>query len=257
MSIQTEDTKVYWAPGCTSCLRTKEFLKQQGVPFVSVNVAAEPSAMDQLRALGARSVPVVSRGSEWVYAQSLADIRRFLGLAAVKEAPLDPPTLVARINIVLPAAIRYVRQIPDSVLDAPFRNSWAPPRGLAHHVFRIVEAFLEAQASGQVLTNELIMQGTHDVVAGQDVITYGEQVLQRFNEWWAKLEDRECSQTVPTYYGDQPLHLVLERTTWHSAQHTRQLMVVIESLGMTIDGPLTAADLQGLPLPAKAWDEDQ
>jgi hypothetical protein len=61
---------------------------------------------------------------------------------------------------------------------------------------------------------------------------------------------------MPTYWGDQPLHLVLERTTWHSAQHARQLMVVIESLGLAIDGPLTAADLAGLPLPASAWDAD-
>ena len=33
-------------------------------------------------------------------------------------------------------------------------------------------------------------------------------------------------------------------------------MVVIESLGLAIDGPLTAADLAGLPLPASAWDAD-
>ncbi len=30
--------KAYWQPGCTSCLRMKEFLSKHGVPFVSVNV---------------------------------------------------------------------------------------------------------------------------------------------------------------------------------------------------------------------------
>src|SRR6185295_2678460 len=30
--------KAYWQPGCTSCLRMKEFLTKHGVPFVSVNV---------------------------------------------------------------------------------------------------------------------------------------------------------------------------------------------------------------------------
>jgi arsenate reductase-like glutaredoxin family protein len=30
--------RVYWAPGCTSCLRTKEFLTKQGIDFDSVNV---------------------------------------------------------------------------------------------------------------------------------------------------------------------------------------------------------------------------
>lgn len=249
-------TRVFWAPGCTSCLRTKEFLRQQGVPFVSVNVAAEPGAMDELRALGARSVPIVARGDRYVYAQTLADVRAFLALPPQEDKPLDPQTLVDRINIILPAAMRFARQIPPEVLDAPFRNSWAPPRGLAHHAFRIVEAFLEARTVPKVLTNELIMQGTHEVVAGQDVVGFGQAVLDRFNDWWAKQADKSCSAIMPTYYGDQSVHLALERTTWHSAQHTRQLMVVIESLGMPIDGPLTAADLEGLPLPAKAWDDD-
>jgi hypothetical protein len=52
------------------------------------------------------------------------------------------------------------------------------------------------------------------------------------------------------------MHEVLERTTWHSAQHTRQLIVVLDSLGREADGRLTGADLQGLPLPEKAWDDD-
>ena len=30
--------KVYWQPGCSSCLKTKEFLLEHGIPFESVNV---------------------------------------------------------------------------------------------------------------------------------------------------------------------------------------------------------------------------
>ena len=36
--------KAYWQPGCTSCLRMKEFLAKHGVPFVSVNVLEDPHA---------------------------------------------------------------------------------------------------------------------------------------------------------------------------------------------------------------------
>ena len=42
--------KAYWQPGCTSCLRMKEFLTKHGVPFVSVNVLEDRTAMAELAA---------------------------------------------------------------------------------------------------------------------------------------------------------------------------------------------------------------
>ena len=247
--------RVFWAPGCTSCLRTKEFLARRGVEFESVNVANRPAAMQELAALGARSIPVVSRGTDWVYAQSLNDVTRFLGIAAAEGARLSPGVLSERVNIILPKAMGFVAQMSDVVLDGPFRDSWAPPRGLAHHVFRIVEAFLEAVQTPCELDYNQIMAGTHEVVPGQDVAGYGQEVLDRFNVWWARAKDSDFNAGMETYYGPQTLHEVLERTTWHSAQHARQLMVVIESLGRAVVEPLTAADLVDLPLPEKAWDD--
>ena len=49
---------------------------------------------------------------------------------------------------------------------------------------------------------------------------------------------------------------VLDRTTWHAAQHVRQTMMILEQLGITPDTPLTADDLAGLPLPEKVWDDE-
>ena len=58
-----EPIKAYWQPGCTSCLRMKEFLTKHGVPFVSVNVLADKAALAELAELGIRSVPIVRRGN--------------------------------------------------------------------------------------------------------------------------------------------------------------------------------------------------
>ena len=49
--------KVFWQPGCSSCLRTKEFLTKQGIDFESINVHNNPAGMAELATLGARSVP--------------------------------------------------------------------------------------------------------------------------------------------------------------------------------------------------------
>jgi len=59
---------------------------------------------------------------------------------------------------------------------------------------------------------------------------------------------------VPTYFGDQTLHQVLERCVWHSAQHARQLMMVLHLLGVDAVEPLTPADFADLPMPEGVWD---
>ena len=73
------DLRVYWRPGCSSCVKVKEFLTNLGVEFESVNVSAKPEAMDELRELGVRTVPVVARGKDYVFAQELADVSEFIG----------------------------------------------------------------------------------------------------------------------------------------------------------------------------------
>jgi hypothetical protein len=124
-------------------------------------------------------------------------------------------------------------------------------------VFRIVEGFLESMADGKQLTYDRIMEAAPpSVAAGEDIARYGEGVLKKLNAWWAANPDKTCTRLVDTYFGKHPLHIVLERTVWHPAQHTRQLMLILETLGIAPARPLSAADLAGLPLPEKAWDED-
>ena len=118
----TDRVKVFWQPGCTSCLRTKEFLTKSGVDYESINVHGNAAGMEELRKLGARSVPVVSRGGKFVFAQSLADVIKFLDLKVRMQERLSPDELVKKLEIVLPAACRYIRQIPADQFDKPFRN---------------------------------------------------------------------------------------------------------------------------------------
>jgi hypothetical protein len=61
---------------------------------------------------------------------------------------------------------------------------------------------------------------------------------------------------LDTYYGSQAFAAALERTTWHVAQHVRQLERVLELLGMPADHPLDTALLGGLPLPTDVWDAE-
>ena len=257
MQAASERVRVFWQPGCTSCLRTKEFLTRAGVDYESINVHGNAQAMAELAKLGARSVPIVARGEQFVFAQTIGDVIGFLGLKVKPQAMLPPEALMSRLELVLAAAARYVRQIPAGELAKPFRNRNRPVRALAFHVFRIVEGFLESMQDGKELTYERIMRDNAPAdMTPEDLARYGESVLARAKAWWAAHPDKTCARSVPTYFGEHPLHVVLERTVWHPAQHTRQLMLVLESLGIAPDRPLAASDLAGLPLPERAWDED-
>lgn len=247
--------QVFWQPGCSSCLRTKEFLASQGIAFESINVHDNPAGMAQLAALGARSVPVVALGGRYTLCQSLQDVVKFLDLKTKLVGPLPPAQLVERLDRVLQAAARYTRQFTEAQLRRTFRDRNRTPGGTAFHVFRVAEMGLEA-AEGIELKFESFNDAPPEHWTGEDIARWGEQVRQRLQHWWdaQQRKDPTIAFTVPTYYGRRAMHDVLERTAWHAAQHTRQIMLMLESDGTRPDRPLGPAELQGLPLPDEVWD---
>lgn len=212
--------------------------------------------MARLRALGARSVPVVARAGRFVYAQVIKDVVEFLGLNEATGPKLSPAALAQRAERVLNTTLRLVRQMPDALLEnqLPHRpRSWCV---LMHHIFQIHAAFLQAQQTGARLEHEVLVATAPDTMrTSGDIALFGEAVLAQFERWWAGAKDQSFSTLVPTYFGDTSRHEMLERTVWHSAQHARQLAALLEQSGIAPDDPLNAADIDGLPLTAKIWDE--
>src|SRR5262252_10554898 len=102
----------YWQPGCTSCLRMKEFLTNHGVPFVSINVLEDMDAFAELAALGIRSVPIVRRGRDWANGQILREVARVAGVAWGGAEVLSVPELAARLIKIQSIAQRLFAQIP-------------------------------------------------------------------------------------------------------------------------------------------------
>jgi glutaredoxin len=249
------DLKVYWRPGCSSCVKVKEFLAQQGVPFESIDVSARPEAMNELLELGVKSVPVVSRGREYVFAQALEDVSKFIG-KAVEFQRLPPEELMRKWLHVLRAAQRHALQIPPDRLNeraTPGRDRSI--RTLAYHIYQIPDAFLQAIENGVPdLARVYDVPPPPEVKTGRDIAAFGSRIEKKLEAWWRALPDKSCRQKVRTYYGERPLHELLERCTWHSAQHARQILSVLERLSVAPDGPLTAEHYAGLPLPKGLWE---
>src|SRR5688500_13938822 len=144
----TPDLKVYWRPGCSSCVKGKEFLNQQGVEFESIDVAARPEAMKDLLAFGVKTAPVVARGGEFGFARALECGSGFVGCDFPAER-LPPGELVKRWLHVLQAAQRHVLQVPETALcERAVQSRARSIRDLAYHVYQVPDAFLQAVQNG-------------------------------------------------------------------------------------------------------------
>lgn len=228
------------------------------MPFVSRNVLADPSALEELLKFGPRQLPVVSRGADWVNGQSLKAVAEFLGIDIGKVRHLPPAELVRRIDLILDADARYLGQFPaDRVRDlVPGR-----PRSylqLCWHLANVVDAFLEHE-SGIRLVHDAYNRVPPEKATVADVAAYIADVRRRLATWWAKTgERRDWTEAANVYYGGVTMHEFLERTTWHSGQHTRQLVWLLkEKLGIDAERPLGPDMWTGLPIPEQVWDGEK
>jgi glutaredoxin/uncharacterized damage-inducible protein DinB len=250
-----DSLRVYWRPGCSSCVKVKEFLSGLGVDYESINVSARPEAMDELREMGVRTVPVVARGKEYVFAQELADVSQFIG-RKVDFHRLPPGELMRKWRAVLAAAQRHVVQLPAARLgERATEGRDRSIRDLAYHVYQVPDAFLQAMEDGvQDLTAVYNAPPPKEVTSPGQIREYGRKVSERLERWWQRDGAKAASAKLETYYGVQPVHHVMERSVWHSAQHARQIMAVLERFGIAPDGPLTREDYAGLPMPKGLWE---
>jgi hypothetical protein len=224
--------------------------------MVVIDVLNDPGGRELLfNKYGLRKVPVLAKGDKFAFGQMLDPFAKFAGVPMPGANGLSPEQLYRKYEMVFAAAQRYARQFPaDRFRERVIPHRERVVRTLCYHVFRIGESFLEtwdgAEYSVKIADNE----PPDSMQTGEDIARYGASVWKRYEAWWNGLEDRTLSCMLKTYFGDTPAHKVFERVTWHSAQHCRQLIAVLERMGIQADGPLTASDLAGLPMPERLWE---
>ena len=226
--------------------------------MVVIDVLNDPGGRELLlEKYGLRKVPVLAKGDKYAFGQMLDPFLKFIGMDPASIERLTPEQLYRKYEIVFAAGQRLARQFPvERLSEQVIPNRPRVIRTLCYHIFRIGEAFLEtwdgAEYSSKIADNE----PPDSMQTGEDIARYGASVWKRYEAWWAGLsaEERNLTRVLKTYYGDTVAHRVVERVTWHSAQHCRQLTAVLERMGIEPERPLTAEDLAGLPLPERLWE---
>jgi hypothetical protein len=208
--------------------------------------------MAELQKLGLRTVPVLSRGDKYIFGQNTQQIIDFIGLNEDGGPQLSVDELNARVVKFMGAAIELIPLMPRDKLGTHVPGRPRSYRTLAFHLFRVIDAFIGTN-EGITLVKEMFAEEPAADAKTDFLVDYGKKVRQRYLDWWAK-NDHGASKTLETYYGPQTLHELLERTTWHSGQHVRQYMMLLEKEGVSHHRPLVDADFAKLPMPRNVWD---
>lgn len=223
--------------------------------FESRNVIADESAASELRSLGIRGLPVVRRGEKSIVVQVISDLAAFIGLEDDGGPQLSPEELVDRLDSVLAATTTTISQMPDSMFDRSLPDRPRSIRELAHHSIQILAAFLDADESQLGHERDPVVSGppTH-MRTPRQVAEFGHGVRGRARRWWVGASQEDFDAVVDTYFGEATRHVMLERAVWHSAQHCRQLVSLLQAEGIPPGRPLHDSELEGLPIPAAVWD---
>ena len=214
---------------------------------------ADPSALEELKRPNVPRVPAVAIGDKAVHGWNPAGYAALVGVDYTPAVKLTPSVLAERLDTILASAEALVRVIPES------RMEWTPPErnrplaDLAYHIFRLGIGFVEGVDHLTFGPNVHSETAPSDLRTGEAIARYGALVRARVSGWFAGAGGDEFSRVVETYWGPVPAHDLLERTTWHTAQHLRQLYVLAERLEVVPPKPLPVESFEGLPIPASLW----
>lgn len=249
MNSRNAVIEVFWVPGCSSCLRCKEFLESTGLPYENVNLSIHPERGEDIKRLGL-NVPAVVVGDRGEPGLDLVAIARLIGYEYDPPEMLSPAALKEKYDLTMRKALSLFAQIPPEGLEYKSPDRDRNLRSLCGHLASIVRVFLRAY-------EEDIYPGGQEVSPPEvrttdELIAYARDSLALFDGWWDKMGyDDPYDRVIDTYWGHRTLHEVFERVVWHTAQHTRQVALFLERMDITPEQPLTAEDIAGLPMPER------
>lgn len=200
-------------------------------------------------------MPAVCLDDECVPGGDLGAIARLLDLDYEPPVQLTPEQLFAKWMLVVEAAQRYLRQAPFAGLTHKSPDRDRTFRELGWHIVLIPRAFVTAYDRDEFPNSLFTEKDVPAELTGDDIAAAMAESQRAVQTWWQDSGSQDpLDRVLETYWGAHTLLESFEREVWHTAQHTRQVMMFLRQLDVEPDRPLTAENLAGLPLPEGVWD---
>lgn len=180
---------------------------------------------------------------------NLGKVAELLGLDFDSSPLLDPTQLLERLDRFLLAIDAVAPKVSSQVLDKKLPGRDRTVLQLLHHTADVAMSFTvdEEISQAEHISEDYALDTSSSLSSLSRKIQFTRTIVQEINIDW--------QSTANTPYGLQTKHQVLERCTWHVAQHIRQLEHFIERWQQTVRGWPSTVDYDGLPLPESIWDD--
>jgi glutaredoxin len=251
---ETSVIELYWMPGCSACLRLKEFMEKSGKEYVAYNCDAEPHHRDKLTRLG-RQVPALCIGDQCVPGVDLVAVAELIGVDYTPPTMLAPDVLFERYVSINETLQRLTGQMTEEAAAFKLPNRDRTLTQLAGHAGRTMRYYLGKYEDDDYDAEDYLYDAGD--ISVSELVAYIEETKQRFIAWWEQDgsgDPMDGDTVMSLYWGHRTVHEGLEREVWHTAQHTRQMAYWLEQNGITPDQPLTSEQLADLPLPERIHD---
>ncbi|MBI4339435.1 MAG: DinB family protein [Chloroflexi bacterium] len=203
--------------------------------YVERDIENHPGALEELRALGFRAVPVTKIGDRVVNGFNPRQLNDALGLGLrIQERP--PEVTVPLLGRVLKAVERAVRQMPDDKLDWSAPDRERPMREFTYHIFSVTLNSVRGLSRGQYAAMD--DAPGRSFTSFQAVADYGKQSVEEYERWAAAENPRVLARMGPRGSDDRSASERLDVTTGHAVQHLRQLYFVLREFGVEPDQPI-------------------
>ena len=232
----------------------EEFLSSNGVQYVHHDLATDQPAVEHLKGLGIKSVPVtIIDGDQVIIGYYPKKLVPALKLDVKVDLSVKTSWMAEKYDIVLRAAIRAAGQVSQPQLDE--QVPWRPAtlRDTIMHVLSFPELAWLSHETGSMSADDMAAsnQQLRDVNTAGQIGEYGEKVRGGITRFLNSGNDAAFDRVVPAHYGGEVtvvelLNIILS----HSTHHLKQVYHHLEdNLGLTLDRPATEADLEGIVTP--------
>ena len=222
-------------------------LTTRGVDFKGINVVDDPDRWHELQEKGWLNLPVVKSGSTFVPGIDLDEVAKLVGVDLAEPELLPIGELQSRMIEILGITMSFLRGASRTLQLTKCPGRDRTLIGLCNHIVAIADSFRRVTA-GASFTEELAQAEPREE---QDYAFLEQQSLELDAAIGQVIENPQLH--LDTYFGVQTLHQVAHRTTWHMAQHLRQLE---DLCGQERSSQRSAAIVNlsaNLPLPKEIW----